>query len=158
MRTAATIAVIAVFIAPPQARAHLVKKLPQHGSQRLQHKRAVKDLRHATYVCVKGWGHVKRAHCRAIPWLKRVLQRTAPRPVLSLNYWIARQIAAATSIAHGASIDPWPNCPDPFFNGASWQALVNCENSGNWYDSPGYFRCGLQFVPSWENVYGRLCP
>lgn len=77
----------------------------------------------------------------------------------TLNYWIAKQIRVAEIIGHSSSSDPWPNCPDPIWNGAaSWQDTVNCENGGNWYDSPGYYRCGLQFDPAWERIYGRLCP
>lgn len=82
-------------------------------------------------------------------------------PVHDLQYWINKQISAANSIgaaSHANGGDPWPNCPDPFDGSGSWQDTVNCENTGNWYDSPGYFRCGLQFKPSWETVYGRLCP
>jgi hypothetical protein len=79
----------------------------------------------------------------------------------SLNYWIKRQIWAATligSASHANGGDPWPNCPDPFDGGGGWQDTVNCENHGNWYDSPGFYRCGLQFDPGWEHKYGRLCP
>jgi hypothetical protein len=36
---------------------------------------------------------------------------------------------------------------------------VACENGGDWLDSPGYYRCGLQFDPMWERHYGRrFCP
>jgi hypothetical protein len=73
--------------------------------------------------------------------------------------WRARQIAAAETIGREAAADPWPNCPDPIWNGApSWDVTVQCENSGNWLDSPGYYRCGLQFDPMWEIRFGRLCP
>ena len=76
-----------------------------------------------------------------------------------LPWWIERQIEVATLIARQSARDPWPNCPDPFDgSGASWWDTVRCENSGNWLDSPGYYRCGLQFDPLWERRYGRLCP
>lgn len=42
--------------------------------------------------------------------------------------------------------------------GHSWYDTVGCENGGSWLDSPGFYRCGLQFDPMWERVYGRLCP
>lgn len=71
--------------------------------------------------------------------------------------WAARQIAAATVIGRESGGDPWPNCPDPW-DGGSFTALVSCENGGSWYDSPGYYRCGLQFDPMWEQRFGRLCP
>lgn len=91
-----------------------------------------------------------------------------PTPVVqqtsggSLSYWINKQISAAEVLGYEGDqqgTDPWPNCPDPYdHGGASWTDTVNCENSGNWYDSSGYFRCGLQFKPSWEYRFGRLCP
>lgn len=73
--------------------------------------------------------------------------------------WRSRQIAAAETIARESAVDPWPNCPDPYDgSGASWDDTVRCENNGNWLDSPGYYRCGLQFDPMWEARFGRLCP
>lgn len=76
--------------------------------------------------------------------------------------WVAKQIAAAEVLGRegdAAGTDPWPNCPDPYdHGGASWQDTVNCENGGDWMDSPGYYRCGLQFAPQWEARFGRLCP
>ena len=74
------------------------------------------------------------------------------------DYWIAKQIWVANQIGASSIRDPWPNCPDPYDGGGSWQDTVNCENGGSWYDSPGYYRCGLQFDPMWERKYGRLCP
>jgi hypothetical protein len=73
--------------------------------------------------------------------------------------WRARQIAAAEVIGRESAGDPWPNCPDPYDgSGASWDDTANCENGGRWHDSPGYYRCGLQFDPDWETRFGRLCP
>lgn len=85
---------------------------------------------------------------------------TSTAQARGINYWIHKQIAIATKIGRESRADPWPNCPDPIWNGPryTWQDTVNCENNGNWYDSPGYYRCGLQFNPGWERVYGRLCP
>jgi hypothetical protein len=77
----------------------------------------------------------------------------------TVDAWRARQIAAAEVIAHEATTDPWPSCPDPVWDGASsWDVTVQCENSGSWLDSPGFYRCGLQFDPMWERRFGRLCP
>lgn len=75
-----------------------------------------------------------------------------------LKYWIAKQIRAARWIGSHASRDPWPNCPDPFDGGGTWYATVACENYGIWYDTPGFYRCGLQFHPMWERKFGQLCP
>jgi hypothetical protein len=73
--------------------------------------------------------------------------------------WRAKQIAAAETIARESSGDPWPSCPDPYDgSGGSWDDTVRCENGGSWLDSPGWYRCGLQFDPAWETRFGRLCP
>ena len=88
----------------------------------------------------------------------RRLQARQPSPI-TLTGWRAKQIQAAETIARESSGDPWPNCPDPHDgSGASWDDTVACENGGDWNDSPGYFRCGLQFEPMWERRFGRLCP
>lgn len=87
--------------------------------------------------------------------------RRALHPVVAnygTSFWVARQIAAATVIGRESGGDPWPNCPDPFDGGGSWWDTVQCENGGSWMDSPGYYRCGLQFEPGWERRFGRLCP
>ena len=87
------------------------------------------------------------------------LVATSTAEAHSKRYWIKKQIRVATIIGRHAAKDPWPNCPDPIWNrGATWWDTVRCENRGNWYDSPGYYRCGLQFAPMWERIYGRLCP
>jgi hypothetical protein len=108
-----------------------------------------------------------REQLRAHRWLYEVAQSRlaalavptrATRVTYSVGYWEQRQIAAAESIGRSSSKDPWPNCPDPFDGGGSWYDTVACENGGSWLDSPGYYRCGLQFDPAWERVYGRLCP
>lgn len=94
----------------------------------------------------------------ALRWHTGMLARYKARLAPPVDYWITRQITIATKIAQESGGDPWPNCPDPFDGSGTWQDTVNCENGGNWYDSPGYYRCGLQFDPGWEIKYGRLCP
>jgi hypothetical protein len=88
-------------------------------------------------------------------------------------WWVRRQIEVATLLGKDGDAqgtDPWPNCPDPYdHTGKSWRDTVGCENRAYaeihgvwdpkaWLDSPGYFRCGLQFEPRWERRYGKLCP
>lgn len=116
-----------------------------------------RNLLLAKYVCEHGGGHHKIWSCRAVSWLSKQIERS--RTALAPN-WIAIQIHYATLIAESSGGDPWPNCRDPYDgSGASWQDTVNCENGGSWYDSPGYYRCGLQFDPQWEIKYGqRFCP
>lgn len=110
--------------------------------------------------------HNRSTHLRwwraALHWHTNLLAhysaKLAPPPP-TMNYWIVRQMNVAATIARSSGGDPWPNCPDPYDgSGASWYDTVSCENGGNWYDSPGYYRCGLQFDPGWEIKYGRLCP
>lgn len=105
--------------------------------------------------------HAEHAHVqRLLRQLERARHVQAHAPVAT--DWRARQIAAAETLgreADAAGTDPWPNCPDPYDHaGASWDDTVACENSGSWLDSPGYFRCGLQFEPMWERRFGELCP
>lgn len=74
-------------------------------------------------------------------------------------WYVSKQIWAGNILGRESRGDPWPNCPDPYDgSGSPWQGTVNCENSGSWLDSPGYYRCGLQFDPHWEIRFGRLCP
>jgi hypothetical protein len=74
-------------------------------------------------------------------------------------WYITAQIRAAVVIGRESRGDPWPSCPDPYDGGGySWTDTVACENGGNWRDSPGFYRCGLQFHPNWERRFGRLCP
>lgn len=92
-----------------------------------------------------GW---KRRHWRA----HQAASRCTP-------WYVTAQIRAATIIGRESRGDPWPNCPDPFDGGGhTWADTVNCENGGSWRDSPGFYRCGLQFHPDWERRFGRLCP
>lgn len=154
MRTLVT-ALAALLLAVP-AQGHLVKRMHRSDSRATLHVAAYRDYRHSIYVCVRGRGRPKHEHCRSLPWLRRVLSTTEPLP--SVDTWIARQIAAASVLGSESGGDPWPNCPDPYDGGGSWQDTVNCENGGSWYDSPGYYRCGLQFDPAWERRFGQLCP
>ena len=94
-------------------------------------------------------------------WIKRHLAaHKARRGVCApaTPWYISKQIWAANILGRESSGDPWPNCPDPYDGGGSWYDTVACENTGNWLDSPGYYRCGLQFDPGWERRFGRLCP
>jgi hypothetical protein len=95
-----------------------------------------------------------------------------PKPQV---WWVRRQIEVATILGKDGDAqgtDPWPNCPDPYDHhkhGHTWRDTLKCENRAYaeiygvwnpkaWLDSPGYFRCGLQFEPRWEHRYGKLCP
>lgn len=150
--------------------AHLAYKTKvAHPSREQIHALQSRNLHHARYVCRHGGGHHRRWSCRAAEgWLLREWKETQPETV----WWISKQIAVAEKLGAAgdqAGTDPWPNCPDPYDHaGHSWIDTLACENRGYyerfgntpdaWRDSPGYFRCGLQFKPSWESVYGRLCP
>lgn len=138
--------------------AHLVAHHAKDASLKRIESSQKQNLVHARYVCNHGANRAKRWSCHAVQWLTRELNETkaALRRKVTVS-WIAKQIRVANIIGAGPG-DPWPHCPDPFDGGGSWQRTVNCENSGNWYDSPGYYRCGLQFDPMWERKYGQLCP
>jgi hypothetical protein len=99
-----------------------------------------------------------RAAERRAAELARIAREKARLAALQPS-WPEIQMHYASLIAQSSGGDPWPNCPDPYDGRGSWSDTVNCENQGNWYDSPGYYRCGLQFDPGWEVKYHRkFCP
>jgi hypothetical protein len=151
--------ILVMLVIAPTAQAHLPYK-PKNDSTKARLTAQTKNLAHARYVCKNGAGAHKRWACSAQHWLNKERNKTVAKlTVVSTNYWIAKQIRVATLIGNAAEVDPWPNCSDPIWDGAkNWQVTVNCENLGNWMDSPGFYRCGLQFHPNWERKYGRLCP
>lgn len=154
-RTFLIAAAASLLLFPQQAASKLLYHHAPHASRAVTHSTQIRNLEHSRYVCAHG-AHANRIwHCKAVRWLTREAAETAPPVVTD---WVAKQIAAANWIGANSKADPWPNCPDPFDGRGSWQDTANCENGGNWMDSPGYFRCGLQFDPGWEIRFGRLCP
>jgi hypothetical protein len=99
--------------------------------------------------------------------LARVHRQMAPKPP-HWSYWRNAQIRLANKIAPLHEKDAWPNCPDPYFGGGSWDDTMHCEAKGTFQsigvrawsvDPPGYYRCALQFDPSWERKYNvKVCP
>jgi hypothetical protein len=144
------------------ARAHLVRLPDKPALSVLKNREASQkeNLAHAQYVCRRGANQHKRWACQARAWLRRELAETrrALRP--PVTDWAAIQMQYGRRLALASAGDPWPSCPDPHDgSGASWYDTVQCENNGSWLDSPGYYRCGLQFDPMWERHYGRrFCP
>lgn len=159
---------ILVLTSPVQARMAATCSGKQSAKQELACGK--KNMHHARaalgFLQSHPWAGSKQDRAvlhRDMTWLKRYATQHINNAEHRLwystyNYWVQRQIRVANIIGAASSGDPWPNCPDPFDGGGSWQDTVNCENGGNWYDSPGYYRCGLQFDPGWETKYGRLCP
>jgi hypothetical protein len=147
------------------ASAHLVR-LPDSPAKSLLENRLAQqseNLYHARYVCRRGKGPKRAFHCQAAEgWLLREWRETKAALEPKTPWYVTKQIAVAEKLGasgDAAGTDPWPNCPDPYDHaGHSWVDTVNCENNGSWLDSPGYYRCGLQFDPMWERKYGRLCP
>lgn len=144
-----------------EAQAHLLK-VTDHGAQtKLEQRRTSQrvNLAHARYVARHGRGANRVWHRKAAVWLKRELHETE-RAMRPKTDWAAIQMRYGRLLALASAGDPWPNCPDPYDgSGASWYDTVACENNGSWLDSPGYYRCGLQFDPMWERHYGRrFCP
>lgn len=169
----AALVTILVLTSPVQAKMAAICSAEQPAKQQLACGK--KDLHHARaalgFLQTHPWAgsqHDRAVLRRDMTWLKKYATQHIVRAqqrlwYSSLDYWVQKQIRVATIIGYAAlnsgGNDPWPNCPDPIFNGArSWQDTANCENHGNWYDSPGFYRCGLQFDPGWESKYGRLCP
>jgi hypothetical protein len=152
-------------LATQDAGAHLIRVAPKPSRSMLENRaaRQAESYAHAKYVCRHGARANQRWHCAAKTWIQREWNETMNllRPTATpYSSWVAIQIHYATLIAQASAGDPWPNCSDPYDgSGASWSDTVGCENNGNWYDSPGYYRCGLQFDPMWERHYGRkFCP
>jgi hypothetical protein len=144
------------------AEAHLLKVTDLGAKTKLEKRRSSQlwTLRHARYVAKYGRGANKVWHRKAAVWIARELAETERALNPPTVNWAAIQMRYGRLLALGSVGDPWPNCPDPHDgSGATWQDTVNCENNGNWLDSPGYYRCGLQFDPMWERHYGRrFCP
>jgi hypothetical protein len=144
------------------AEAHLLRYPDKPALSVLENREASQErnLAHARYVARHGGGKNQRWHRIAVRWITEELLETrrALRP--AVTDWVAIQMHYGRRLALASAGDPWPHCPDPHDgSGASWQDTVNCENNGSWYDSPGYYRCGLQFDPMWERHYGRrFCP
>jgi hypothetical protein len=149
------------YAADHEARAHLVRTPDKTALSLLENREASQEenLAHARYVCRRGANQHKRWACQARGWIARELAETR-RALNPPTDWAAIQMRYGNMLARASSGDPWPSCPDPHDgSGASWYDTVRCENNGSWLDSPGYYRCGLQFDPMWERFYGRrFCP
>lgn len=145
-----------------EAHAHLLR-LPDNPSQSVLENRAAsqaENLAHCRYVARHGGGKNQAWHAHCVKWVTIELLETrrALRP--AVTDWAAIQMHYGNRLAADSAGDPWPNCPDPHDgSGSSWYDTVQCENGGSWLDSPGYYRCGLQFDPMWERHYRRrFCP
>lgn len=110
-----------------------------------------------------------------VPYLAYVIEQTVTwihdaRDASSrcTPWYVTKQIWAGNILGRESAGDPWPNCPDPWDgSGSTWMDTVACENRRYFelygyprafLDSPGFYRCGLQFHPDWERRFGRLCP
>jgi len=134
----------------------LLSATPADPSADYWHAKATHRLErwdHANRHIVKLKAKLRHANQRI-----RILRRRLHPPAPKTAWYVTKQIWAANILGRESAGDPWPNCPDPYDGGGSWQDTVNCENGGSWLDSPGYYRCGLQFDPGWERRFGRLCP
>jgi hypothetical protein len=111
------------------------------------------------HTTIWGWKKWNRGKVMRVWHHRHLNAHWASKQCRTISYWIRRQIWAGNVLGRESRRDPWPNCRDPWDgSGASWYQTVQCENGGNWYDSPGYYRCGLQFDPAWESRFGQLCP
>lgn len=81
VKTPIVLVLLLFFLIAGTAQAGLVKPYSKGMSQVLRTHRNKINLAHVTYVCEFGWGKVKKQHCQAEKWLKRLL--TPPAPVVS---------------------------------------------------------------------------
>jgi hypothetical protein len=88
MKTPAAVAACVLLIGTGSAQAHLVRTMHRAESRAQLHAAAYHDYRHSLYVCARGWGHPKRKHCRALPWLRHMLAVTEPLPAVDITPWI----------------------------------------------------------------------
>jgi hypothetical protein len=159
MRFALALSVLLIVAA---ATSNATARPPQHKQTRTtsfiaQHTNTVLEKK-----CLRPF----RSPATRAVWIQRhrAAHRRKPGTCTPATPWyVSKQIWAGNILGREAkeagARSPWPNCPDPWDGGGhSWQDTVNCENNGNWLDSPGPYRCGLQFAPSWERRFGRLCP
>lgn len=103
MKLALTV-IVAVFLLPGSASAHLVTK-PKNDSREAIHASQNENLAHARYVCNRGGGQHKRWACKAVVWLEREARETAPPPVYSspqaaICAVFGAHCSAAISVAH----------------------------------------------------------
>jgi hypothetical protein len=125
----ATLTLAVFFLLTTPAQAHLPKHYSKGMSQTLREHRNEINLAHVSYVCAHGWGKVKKEHCRAEVWLKRIM---APPPVV----W--------TAGGYDSSLDRIASCE----SGSNWST-----NTGN-----GFYG-GLQFdLGTWRSVGGSGLP
>lgn len=155
---------VAIFVLAETSSAHLVKLPDQPKRSVLENRLAQQEenVAHCRYVARHGAGRNRDWHQSCFVWVSAEARETRSILFPPTPWYIAAQIRAANHLAANSALDPWPNCPDPGPRdnqgpGHSWHDTVSCENGGQWTDSPGFYRCGLQFDPMWENVYGRLC-
>ena len=172
MRRACLVLVTAVCLAAaPSAAAHYHPAKPKpYAAMTLAEKEAHLErlARHASYVKRRGSGQPRRWHARALlrirAELAEVRDALRPRPP-HWSFWRLAQIWLAQTIAPLHRDDAWPNCPDPYAGGGSWDDTMRCEARGTWesagnlawaIDPPGQYRCALQFQggpDGWEARY-----
>jgi hypothetical protein len=79
-----TVGLVVLAASVSSASAHLTR--PLRGDHR-DLTTARRSLAHSLYVCVRGSGRPQHRHCRAVPWLRQLVQRLSPHPVSHLGLW-----------------------------------------------------------------------
>jgi hypothetical protein len=87
VKTRIALTVLLFFLFTGTAQAGLVRFYSKGMSQTLRTHRNKINLAHVTYVCEHGWGKVKKEHCQAEKWLKRLLAPPATRVVSHQSLW-----------------------------------------------------------------------
>ena len=164
-------ALIGIMLMVGTVKAHYPPKSKTKTGLAYQHHRLHQLKGHAWAVIKHGKNYQDVVwHRKALKRINRSLRRIhramAPKPP-HWSYWRNAQIRLAEKIAPFHK-DAWPNCPDPYAGGGSWDDTARCEARGTFesigvkawsVDPPGKYRCALQFDPSWERRYNvRVCP
>jgi len=121
------VALVALVVAAP-AHSHLVKRMHRNESRAALHAAAQHDYNHSLYVCVRGSGRPKREHCRSLRWLKRVLDETAPPPVVDISPWIP-----TLDCETGGTMNWYTNTGNGFFGGLQFDHDTWISHGGGAY-------------------------
>lgn len=167
MRRVILLIVVVFAVQTPTAYAHSPLahvKISKLTPQQL-HVRLHTAMRHHKFVAKYGKPGLPNTkfHKAAVKWtqvsLDKVHAALRPRAAPAVggdlrSKWIAAGEWLAQLAQNEGYPDPWPNCPDPYFDGSSWDATAACEGGGNWalgvtHGASGTYCGPLQFHPGW---------
>jgi hypothetical protein len=129
-----------LFLTASPAQAHLVRHFHKGESAAQELRIAKANLGHVIYVCARGSGKVKRSHCRAERWLRRVIERDTPHPVVSYSGdW------SATLYCETGGTNDWhTNTGNGYFGGLQFDHQTWISHGGGAYASDAYLATPAQ--------------